>query len=75
MNIIESVGLDSFAAIFFLIGMAIKDVLKEGNVPAFGRRIVWLVLFRLRRFYRKGIIQSVEGTEFQRFPNLINDNR
>lgn len=46
MNMLESVGLDLlFASIFFLIGMAIKDVLKQGNVPPFGRRIVWLVLF------------------------------
>lgn len=34
MNMIESIGLDLlFASIFFLIGMAIKDVLKAGNVP------------------------------------------
>ncbi|MEJ6045118.1 DUF2788 domain-containing protein, partial [Vibrio cholerae] len=37
MNMLESVGLDLlFASIFFLIGMAIKDVLKQGNVPPFG---------------------------------------
>ncbi len=58
MNIIESIGLDLlFAAIFFLIGMAIKDVLKEEMFQHFGRRIVWLVLFTwLRRFYRKDVI-------------------
>ncbi len=37
MNMLESVGLDLlFASIFFLIGMAIKDVLKQGNVPLSG---------------------------------------
>ncbi|MFT1867136.1 DUF2788 domain-containing protein, partial [Vibrio cholerae] len=31
MTMLESVGLDLlFASIFFLIGMAIKDVLKQG---------------------------------------------
>lgn len=59
MNMLESVGLDLlFASIFFLIGMAIKDVLKQGNVPPFGRRIVWLVLFLgCAGFVAKGIIQ------------------
>lgn len=54
----------SFAAIFFFIGMAIKDVLKQGNVPVFGRRIVWLVLFLgCAGFIAKGLIQlSWEGT-------------
>ncbi|WP_234495284.1 DUF2788 domain-containing protein [Vibrio maritimus] len=62
---LESIGLDLlFASIFFLIGMAIKDVLKQGNVPEFGRRIVWLVLFLgCAGFVAKGIIQlSWEGT-------------
>ncbi|GAL09467.1 hypothetical protein JCM19233_433 [Vibrio astriarenae] len=65
MNVLESIGLDLlFAAIFFLIGMAIKDVLKQANVPPFGRRIVWLVLFLgCAGFIAKGIIQiSWEGT-------------
>ncbi|MDR9830827.1 DUF2788 domain-containing protein [Vibrio sp. FNV 38] len=65
MNMLESIGLDLlFAAIFFLIGMAIKDVLKQANVPPFGRRIVWLVLFLgCAGFIAKGIIQiSWEGT-------------
>ncbi|MCW8332746.1 DUF2788 domain-containing protein [Vibrio sp. SCSIO 43135] len=65
MNILESVGLDLlFASIFFLIGMAIKDVLKQGNVPPFGRRIVWLVLFLgCFGFISKGIIQiTMEGS-------------
>lgn len=59
MNMLESVGLNLlFASIFFLIGMAIKDVLKQGNVPPFGRRIVWLVLFLgCAGFVAKGIIQ------------------
>ncbi len=59
MDTLESIGLDLlFAAIFFFIGMAIKDVLKQGNVPVFGRRIVWLVLFLgCAGFIAKGVIQ------------------
>ncbi|GAK23587.1 hypothetical protein JCM19052_4225 [Vibrio sp. JCM 19052] len=59
MDMLESIGLDLlFAAIFFFIGMAIKDVLKQGNVPVFGRRIVWLVLFLgCAGFIAKGLIQ------------------
>ncbi|PMH46848.1 hypothetical protein BCU68_02070 [Vibrio sp. 10N.286.49.B3] len=59
INMLESLGLDLlFAAIFFLIGMAIKDVLQQGNVPAYGRRIVWAVLFLgCAGFIAKGIIQ------------------
>ncbi len=58
-NIIESIGLDLlFAAIFFFIGMAIKDVLKQANVPPYGRKIVWFVLFfGCFGFISKGIIQ------------------
>lgn len=57
--LLEKIGLDLlFASIFFFIGMAIKDVLKQGNVPVFGRRIVWLVLFLgCAGFVAKGIIQ------------------
>lgn len=65
MNMLESIGLDLlFAAIFFFIGMAIKDVLNAGNVPPFGRRIVWLVLsLGCAGFIIKGLIQlSWEGT-------------
>ena len=65
MDLLESVGLDLlFAAIFFFIGMAIKDVLKQANVPVFGRRIVWPVLFLgCAGFIVKGLIQfSWEGT-------------
>lgn len=62
--LIESIGLDLlFASVFFFIGMAIKDVLKQGNVPIFGQRIVWLVLFLgCAGFITKGLIQlSWEG--------------
>lgn len=65
INILEAIGLDLlFAAIFFLIGMAIKDVLKQGNVPVIGQRIVWLVLFLgCAGFIAKGLIQlSWEGS-------------
>ncbi|GEA60532.1 DUF2788 domain-containing protein [Vibrio comitans] len=64
INQIESIGLDLlFASVFLLIGLAIKDVLKQGNVPPFGRRIVWLVLFLgCAGFVIKGLIQlSWEG--------------
>ncbi|MDD1782351.1 DUF2788 domain-containing protein [Enterovibrio sp. ZSDZ35] len=58
-ELLEKIGLDLlFASIFFFIGMAIKDVLNEGNVPPFGRRIVWLVLFLgCAGFITKGVIQ------------------
>ncbi len=65
INTLESLGLDFFfAALFLLIGLAIKDVLKQGNVPVFGRRIVWLVLFLgCAGFIAKGLIQlSWEGS-------------
>ncbi|MFS1875004.1 DUF2788 domain-containing protein [Enterovibrio norvegicus] len=64
-ELLEKIGLDLlFAGIFFFIGMAIKDVLNEGNVPPFGRRIVWLVLFLgCAGFIIKGVIQLFwEGT-------------
>ncbi|RLV58911.1 DUF2788 domain-containing protein [Parashewanella curva] len=56
---LEAVGLNFFfAAIFFFIGMAIHDVLKQGQVPKFGRYMVWLVLFMgCAGFIAKGIIQ------------------
>lgn len=46
------------AGLFLLIGLAIQDVLKRGNVPKFGRWAVWLVLFLgMAGFLAKGIIQ------------------
>ncbi len=59
MEQIETLGLNFFfAAIFFFIGMAIHDVLKEGQVPKFGRYTVWLVLFLgCAGFISKGLIQ------------------
>ncbi|MGI2258270.1 DUF2788 domain-containing protein [Shewanella sp. GXUN23E] len=59
MEQIETLGLNLFfAAIFFFIGMAIRDVLKQGDVPKFGQFIVWLVLFLgCAGFVAKGIIQ------------------
>lgn len=65
MEQIESIGLNLFfAAIFFFIGMAINDVLKQGKVPKFGRYVVWGVLFLgCAGFVAKGIIQvSWEGS-------------
>jgi len=48
------------AGLFLLIGLAIQDVLKRGNVPKFGRWAVWLVLFLgMAGFLAKGIIQFV----------------
>lgn len=62
MNMLESIGLDLlFASIFFLIGMAIKDVLNQGNVPVFGRRIVWLVLFLAVPVLSQKVLFSLAG--------------
>lgn len=64
IDTIEAIGLDFlFAFLFILIAMAIKDVLKQSNVPVMGRRIVWLVLsLGCLGFVVKGIIQlSWEG--------------
>lgn len=50
----------AIAGLFLLIGLAIQDVLKRGNVPKFGRWAVWLVLFLgMAGFLAKGIIQFV----------------
>jgi hypothetical protein len=59
VELIEIISLNlGFVILFGLIGMAIQDVLKRGNVPAFGRFIVWLVLFLgCAGFIAKGIIQ------------------
>ncbi len=56
---IETLGLYGFyIAIFVLIGLSIQDVLKRGNVPKFGRVVVWLVLFfGCLGFISKGIIE------------------
>lgn len=53
-----------FLPLFFFIGMAVKDVLKQGNVLSFGQKIVWLALFLgFAGFISKGIIQlNWEGT-------------
>ena len=59
IDLIESLGLKLFLlAIFILIGLAIHDVLKLGNVPRFGRVIVWLVLcLGCAGFVAKGLIE------------------
>ena len=59
IDLIESLGLKLFfVAIFLLIGLAIQDVLKRGNVPRFGRFIVWLVLFLgCAGFVAQGLIE------------------
>lgn len=50
----------AIAGLFLLIGLAIQDVLKRGDVPKFGRWAVWLVLFLgMVGFIAKGIIQFV----------------
>lgn len=58
-ELLEQVGLDFFfAGVFFFIAMAIRDVLIQGNVPPFGRKIVWFVLFLgCMGFVSKGMIQ------------------
>ncbi|KMT64711.1 DUF2788 domain-containing protein [Catenovulum maritimum] len=46
------------SVLFALIGMAIHDVLNKGNVPKFGKIMVWLVLFLgCAGFLVKGLIQ------------------
>lgn len=57
---IEALGLNfAMAVLFLLIGLAIHDVLKRGNVPKFGRWAVWSVLFLgCAGFIAKGIIQA-----------------
>ena len=56
---LEAVGLNLFfVGIFFLIGMAIWDVLNTGNVPIFGKVVVWGVLtFGCLGFVAKGFLQ------------------
>jgi len=65
LELMESIGLKLFLVLLFLlIGLAIQDVLKRGNVPRFGRVIVWLVLFLgCLGFIVKGLIEwSWNGT-------------
>ena len=58
---IETIGLYGFYLLLFLfIGMAIQDVLKKGNVPKFGRNVVWAVLFfGCIGFISKAIIEII----------------
>lgn len=58
-ELIETLGTNfALAILFLLIGLAIQDVLKKGNVPKFGRWLVWLVLFLgCAGFIAKGLIQ------------------
>ena len=65
IELIEQFGLRGFFVfIFVLIGLAIHDVLKRGNVPFFGRAIVWLVLFvGCAGFLVKGIIEYLWMTQ------------
>lgn len=43
---IEIFGLYAFyLTLFLLIAISIQDLLKRGNVPKFGRNVVWAVLF------------------------------
>jgi len=58
---IETIGLYGFYLLLFLfIGMAIQDVLKRGNVPKFGRQVVWGVLFfGCIGFISKAIIEII----------------
>ncbi|MCC5879766.1 MAG: DUF2788 domain-containing protein [Idiomarina sp.] len=50
----------AIAGLFLLIGLAIQDVLKRGNVPKIGRWAVWLVLFLgMAGFLAKGLIQFI----------------
>ena len=58
---IETIGLYGFYLLLFLfIGMAIQDVLKKGDVPRFGRNVVWAVLFfGCIGFISKAIIEII----------------
>lgn len=60
IHVMDTSGLYfGLAGIFFFIGMAIKDVLNKGDVPKFGRFIVWFVLFLgCSGFIAKGLIQA-----------------
>ncbi len=58
---IETIGLYGFyLLLFLLIGFSIQDVLKRGNVPKFGRNVVWAVLFfGCIGFISKAIIEII----------------
>lgn len=58
-ELIETLGTNfALAILFLLIGLAIQDVLKKGNVPKYGRWLVWLVLFLgCAGFIAKGLLQ------------------
>jgi|GEM_PF-969961 hypothetical protein len=54
----------ALSGLFFLIGMAIRDVLNKADVPKFGRIFVWLVLFLgCGSFLAKGVIQVIIETK------------
>ncbi|CAH0533891.1 hypothetical protein VST7929_01768 [Vibrio stylophorae] len=57
--ILETLGFDLLiAALFLLIALAIRDVLKQGKVPPFGQFAVWFVLFLgCFGFILKGILK------------------
>lgn len=61
---IEVVGLYGFyLLLFLLIGFSIQDVLKRGDVPKFGRNVVWAVLFfGCIGFIAKAIIEIIWTT-------------
>lgn len=46
------------SGLFVLIALAIKDILSKGDVPLYGKVMVWLVLFLgCAGFLVKGLIQ------------------
>jgi hypothetical protein len=61
---IEIIGLYGFYLfLFLLMGLSIQDVLKRGDVPKFGRQVVWVVLlFGCTGFIAKAIIEIVWTT-------------
>ena len=61
---IEIIGLYGFyLLLFLLIGLSIQDVLKRGDVPKFGRNVVWSVLFfGCIGFISKAIIEIIWTT-------------
>ncbi|MCU4676421.1 DUF2788 domain-containing protein [Catenovulum sp. 2E275] len=46
------------SGLFLLIALAIKDILSQGDIPKYGKVMVWLVLFLgCAGFLAKGLIQ------------------